>query len=112
MSNYRITAIDGWYRVRGLDNTIHGAGCTVDDAITEAIESIEGRVERAVHRAERAEARVKEFEDAIASALRIKQLWGPPDDVENLLYSGPDDNVAYEFRALHSMLTKFEELVK
>ena len=56
--------------------------------------------------------RVKELEDAIASALRIKQLWGPPDDVENLLYSGPDDNVADEFRALHSMLTKFEELVK
>ena len=70
MSNYRITAIDGWYRVRGLDNTIHGAGCTVDDAITEAIESIEGRVERAVHGAERAEARVKEIE---ASLRRVRE---------------------------------------
>ena len=65
-----------------------------------------------INRAQRAEARVKDLEDAIAAALRIKQLWGPPDDVENLLYSGPDDNVADEFRALHSMLTKFEELVK
>jgi hypothetical protein len=63
-------------------------------------------------RAEKAEARVKELEEGIAAALRIKQLWGPPDDVENLLYSGPDDHVAYEYRALHSMLTKFEELVK
>ena len=47
------------------------------------------------------EARVKESEDAIAAALRIKELWGPSiigDVMEN--------------RALYIMLTKFEELVK
>ena len=52
-------------------------------------------------RAEKAEARVKNLEDAIAAALRIKQLWGPSitgDVMEN--------------RALYIMLTKFEELVK
>ena len=54
-----------------------------------------------LERAEKAEARVKELEDAIAAALRIKQLWGPSitgDVMEN--------------RALYIMLTKFEELVK
>jgi hypothetical protein len=50
---------------------------------------------------QKAEARVEELEDAIAAALRIKQLWGPSitgDVMEN--------------RALYIMLTKFEELVK
>ena len=54
-----------------------------------------------IARAEKAEERVKELEDAIAAALRIKELWGPSiigDVMEN--------------RALYIMLTKFEELVK
>ena len=54
-----------------------------------------------LERAEKAEALAKELEDAIAAALRIKELWGPSitgDVMEN--------------RALYIMLTKFEELVK
>ena len=50
---------------------------------------------------EKAEALAKDLEDAIAAALRIKELWGPSitgDVMEN--------------RALYIMLTKFEELVK
>lgn len=40
MTEYRITEIGGWYRVRDQKNNVIGAGNSIDEAITDAINTV------------------------------------------------------------------------